>query len=610
MIEEPAAALAMVVVVGVLCQLAAVRWRMPSIILLLLAGLAVGPAGDLIHPDELFGDLLFPAVSAAVGLLLFEGGLSLRWREVGGLRVVLVRLLTVGVLTAAIVGSLAAWTIGGLPLGPALLFGAIMVVTGPTVVIPLLRHTRLRPEVASLLRWEGIFVDPIGAVLAVVVFEVVVVEDGRLADVVGVITITTLAGAAIGVAAAAGLTLLLREERVPDHLENAVGFATVMLALAAANAVFDEAGLVATTVMGIALASQRRVRIRGIAEFHESIAVLLVPMMFILLAARVTGPDLARNLLPAAGVLAVLVLVARPLSVLVSTIGSTVSPAARRYVAVMAPRGIVAASVSALFGLRLEEHGIDGGPDLAALTFLIITGTVVIYGLAAVPFARRLRVEAPDPAGMVLVGAPPWAADLGAVLVDHGVPVLVIACEEEDAENATSRGLLVYTGRLQSDELDEAVEAIGARLALVVSQREEVAAFAADRLGRLLGQTNLYVVPADRQDHEARQSRPGEHWGRVAFGDQLTLADAAARTAAGHSVSVFDHTLHPVVDGVALLMRVSDSGIPSIVNGDDRNEEQPAGTLIALSAGPTTPPDGDREVDRHPWLRRNSRSRR
>ena len=583
MIAEPAAGLAVVVAVGVVCQLAAARWHVPSIILLLLAGLTVGPAMGLIDPDELFGDLLFPTVSAAVGLLLFEGGLNLRWREVGGLRVVLVRLLSIGVLTAATVGSLAAWAIGGLPLGPALLFGAIMVVTGPTVVIPLLRHARLRPEVASILRWEGIFVDSIGAVLAVVVFEVVVVDnDGQLSDVLAAITVTTLAGAAIGVTAAGALTLLLRDRRVPDHLENAVAFATVMAALAGANAVLDEAGLVATTVMGVTLASQRRVRIRGIAEFHESIAVLLVPMMFILLAARVTGSDLARNLLPAVGVVAALVLVGRPLSVLVSTIGSTVSPATRRYVAVMAPRGIVAASVSALFGLRLEEHGIAGGPDLAALTFLSIAGTVLIYGATAVPFARRLRIEAPDPAGIVLVGAPAWAADLGAALVDQGVPVLVIPCEEDDVEHAVSRGLLVYGGRLQSDDLDDAVHAIGARLALVVSQREEVSAFAADRLGRVVGQTNLFVVPADVEDHDARLRRPAEHWGRVAFGGHLTLADATTRTASGEAVSAVAGARHPDADDGTVLVRVSEAGIPSIVDGEEGDDEQPGGTLLVL----------------------------
>lgn len=607
MIHEPAAALAVIVMVGVVCQMVAEHWRIPSIILLLTAGLTMGPGLDVIDPDALFGDLLFPAVSAAVALLLFEGGLSLRWREVGGVRVVLLRLLTVGVVTAAAVGAAAAYLIGGLPVGPALLFGVIMVVTGPTVVIPLLRHTRLRPDVARLLRWEGIFVDPVGAVLAVVVFEVLVVdEDGRLAEALGAIAVTAIAGAAVGGIAAFALTFVLRTANVPDHLENAVAFATVMGAFATANAIFDEAGLVAATVLGFVLASQRRVPMRGIAEFHESIAVLLVPLMFILLAARVSSADLARNLLPAAGVTAALVLVSRPLSVWISTIGSAVTPTARRYVAAMAPRGIVAASVSALFGLRLEERGVGGGPDLAAMTFLVVAGTVVIYGLAAMPLARRLHVAAADPTGLILVGSPPWAVSLAETLVDQGVPVLIIAGDEEDGAAAAERGLLVYTGRLQSDELEEAVAAIGARLALVVSHREEVAAFAADRLGRIVGQSNLFVVPASHQDHEARTARPAEHWGRIAFGGRLTVEEAAERVASGARFSALPAGTPLLPTGASGLVLVSAAGVPSIVEDDDVPADA-AGTIVVLAgaapvAGPPAVVPGDGGPSSRPAL--------
>ncbi len=309
--------------------------------------------------------------------------------------------------------------------------------------------------------------------------------------------------------------------------------------------------------------------------------MLLVPLMFILLAARVSGPDLTRNLLPAAGVVVALVVVSRPLSVWVSTIGSKLRSPERAYLALMAPRGIVAASVSALFGLRLEERGIDGGADLAALTFLVVAGTVVVYGFSAVPLARRLRVDVPAPGGVVLVGAPPWAASLGAALVDLGLPVLVVACSDDDTDHAVARGLLVYTGRLQSEELDHAVSAIGARLALVVSDREEVAAFAADRIGRLVGQSHLYVVPADDADHAERSSNPSQHWGEVAFGGRLTLDAAAARFVAGASCYPLPiHRERPIGDEAALI-RVSNDGIPTIVNSDDVGG---TGTLVVFGA--------------------------
>lgn len=580
LIHDPVTGLAVALALGVACVAASERLKVPAIITLLIAGLAVGPVFDIVDPDALYGELLFPAVSAAVGILLFEGGLSLRWRELGGIGVVLVRLLTVGVAVAGVLGAVAAWGVGRLPLGPAALFGAIMVVTGPTVIIPMLRHARLRPRVAGLLRWEGIFVDPIGAILAVVVLEVLVQRDGGAWEVAAAVTAATVSGAAVGILASLLLTQVLHRGLVPDHLRNAVALATVLGSLAAANAIFHEAGLVATTVLGVVLANQRLVRIQSIVEFHESIAVLLVPLMFILLAARVSGPDLTRNLLPAVGVVCVLVVVSRPLSVWVSTIGSRLASRERLFIASMAPRGIVAASVSALFGLRLEERGVAGGADLAALTFLVVGGTVIIYGLAAVPLARRLRIDAPEPGGVVLAGAPAWAASLGGTLSDLGLPVLVVASADEDLDRATSRGLLVYTGRLQSEELDEAVTAIGAKFALVASHREEVAAFANERLGRLIGQNNVYVVPTDDDDHGERAASPNQHWGHIAFGDRLTLATARAMFHSGAECYPLPlHRCVPLDDEIPLIA-VSVDGIPSVVGGDDPLTDH--GTLIVL----------------------------
>lgn len=585
MIHDPVTGLAVVVGLGLLAALVSERLRIPSIITLLLAGLAVGPFLGILDPDDLYGDLLFPAVSLAVGILLFEGGLSLRWRELGGIGVVLMRLLTVGVAAAAVIGALAAWGIGQLSAGPAVLFGAIMVVTGPTVIIPLLRHARLRPRVGGVLRWEGIFVDPIGAVLAVVVLEVLVEANGGARDAAVAVATATLAGSVIGVGAGLLLTLALDRGWISDHLRSAVTLAVVIGSLAAADAVFHEAGLVATTALGVTLANQRRVRIHSIEEFHEGIAVLLVPVMFILLAARVSGPELARNLLPALGVTAVLIVVSRPVSVWLSTIGSRLTSSERGYIAAMAPRGIVAASVSALFGLRLEERGVDGGADLAALTFLVVAGTVVVYGLAATPLARRLRVDTPKAGGVILVGVPAWAASLGAALVDLGVPVLVVAPADEDIEHAVSLGLLVYTGRLQSEELDEAVKAVGAKLALVTSDREEVAAFASDRLGRLVGRDNLYVVPSNADDHAERSARPSQHWGHVAFDGRLTLEGATHLYAAGASCYPVPVGRMELFDHECALMVVTEDGIPEVVHGEAAGA---IGTLVVLGrrAGP------------------------
>lgn len=609
MLDDPTAALAVALAVGVAAQLFAERLRIPAIILLLTAGLAVGPALGLLEPDELYGELLFPAVSAAVAILLFDGGLSLRWRQLGAERFVVLRLLSLGVLLSWLVGATAAWLVGGLPVGVAVLFGAIMVVTGPTVVIPLLRQARLRPRLGRVLRWEGIFVDPVGAVLAVVVLEVLLLEDGGAIDAARSLGGATAVGIGVGLLGAAVVIVALGRHLVPDHLENGFTLMAVLASYAGASAVYHESGLFATTVMGVALANQRRTPVRHIAAFHESLGVLLVPLVFVLLGARVSASDITDNLLPALGVLVVLVVLARPLSVWTSTIGSGLSGRERTYIASLAPRGIVAASVSALFGLRLERAGVAGGADLAALTFLVVAGTVVLYGLAALPLARRLRVDVPEPGGVVLVGSPPWAAALAAVIVDAGVPVLVVATDEHEIDAANEQGMLVYPGRLQGEELIEALEAVGARIALVASGREELAAFAADRLVGVLGRANVFVVPPDDAEREARGVEHGQEWGRVAFAGRLTGQEASDRLLGGQRFRTLRWTEDQTVpDGAEPLLFLSTGAIPAMV--DDAGPPKRAGTLVVLADPALYPQRWGRAAGRRPWARIGARRAR
>jgi NhaP-type Na+/H+ or K+/H+ antiporter len=531
---DPSAAIAAIVALGVGAQWIATRLKIPSILLLLAAGLAAGGFGWL-EPDDLLGDLLFPVVSMGVGLLLFEGGLGLHRSELGSWRGVLVRLLSVGVLITFVVATIAAATVGGLPLGPAAVFGSIMTVTGPTVIIPLLRQTRLRPRVARVLRWEGIWIDAIGATLAIVVLEVVVLEgEGPLRTAVEVLT-TTVVGSGIGFVTAMALAWALGHRVVPDHLQNPVIIAAVLAAFAVANHWREEAGLFAATVMGIAMANQRRAPVRHVVEFQEAIGVLLIGGIFIVLGARVELDSIEDNALPALGVLAVLAIVARPLAVIASTVRSTLSRPERIYLAGVAPRGIVAASVSALFGLKLEEAGVAGGDDLAALTFVVVALTVVVYGLGAKPLARRLRLTVPEPTGVALIGAAPWVVSLGECLQRVDVQVLVITTDEDEIRAAQSADLLVYNGRLAHKDLAETVEALGIGVALAVSEREELNAYASERFLHLLGRAHVYGLP--RSAEERTESHGGAGGGEVReIGDGLTAADLAALVDAGAGV--------------------------------------------------------------------------
>ena len=564
--DEPSAAIAAVVGLGVAAQWIATRLRIPSILLLLGIGLAAGPGLDLLDPDELLGDLLFPVVSMGVGLLLFEGGIGLHRSELGSWRGVLFRLLSVGVLITGVIAAVAAHTVGGLPWGASIVFGAIMTVTGPTVIIPLLRQQRLRPRVARVLRWEGIWIDAVGATLAIVALEVVVVAGDGPADIARAVLTTAFVGSGLGLVAGLVLAWFLGHRMVSDHMQNAVIIAAARAVFALATHFREEAGLFATTGLGITLANQRRAPVRHVIEFQESLGVLLIGGIFVVLGARVEAADLQENLLPGLGVLVVLVVLARPLAVAASTWRSRLSRNERLYLGALAPRGIVAASVSALFGLKLEEAGIDGGTDLAALTFVVVAGTVVVYGLGAGPLSRQLRVKVPEPTGVALIGAPSWAVQLGRRLQQAEVGVLVISTDEEEIHEAQRADLLVYNGRLAHKDLEETVEALGIRLALAVSDREELNAFGSERFNHLLGRANVYGMPRSSEEKAESHGGAGGQDTRE-LGQGLVGTDLSVLVASGVTVDLIRREQLDEESGTFFPLLTARNGRASVVTG-------------------------------------------
>lgn len=416
-----------IVVLGVGMQWLARRIRVPAILLLIAAGLAAGPWLGIIEPDEIFGDSLFTIVSMAVSLLLFEGGLGLDVRELRrrGPRPV-VQLVTLGVVITWLAVAIVARPLFGLPTDMCLLLGALLVVSGPTVVGPLLHVVRPREPTATILRWEGIVIDPIGATLALVVLKVVTSDEAPFTELV----LTGLVGCAVGMVAAGLLVLALRTFSVPDDLEPAVTFMTVIAAYTVGEWAFEEGGLFAATVLGVALANQRWVSVRRIAVFGHDVGVLVLGGLFVVLAARVTPSAFEGIVLPSIGLVAVLVLVVRPVVGWLCTTRSGLAVRDRVFIGALAPRGIVAAATSALFALRLTDAGVDDG-RIDAIVFVVIVGTCLIYGLGAAPFARALRVTEPVPTGILLVGHQPWLLALADLLADRGEDVRVLASDQQ-----------------------------------------------------------------------------------------------------------------------------------------------------------------------------------
>lgn len=514
--------LAGIVVLGVGAQWLGWRLRLPSILLLLLFGFLAGPVTGLVDPDRLLGDILFPAVSMAVAIILFEGGLSLRIDELPEIGGVLARLISIGALVTWVIGAVAARFIVQLDWGLSILLGAILIVTGPTVIGPLLRQIQPRGQAGILLKWEGILIDPIGAILGVLVFEAIVGGGLRQAPpaIVSGIILTALIGVGVGLAAAAVMVYLLRRFLIPDHLQNGVALLFILAAYTLSNWLHHESGLLTVTVMGLLVANQRRITIKHIIDFKESLQVLLIGSLFIVLAARVEPGVILGLGWEGALFVAILILVARPLAIAISTWRSQLSWRERLFMAWMAPRGIVAASVASIFAFELVESGYPRAEELVPLTFVVILGTVSFYGLTAGPVARCLKLAEQDPQGVLIVGAHPFARNIASTLTEHGITARLLDNNRENVRMGRMDGLDVYYGNAYSEEVLERLDLTGIGRLLAMTSNDEVNALAALHFPEVFSRAEVYQLPLGMgtAEESALDLAPQHLTGRILFG--------------------------------------------------------------------------------------------
>lgn len=522
-----------IIVIGVIAQWIAWRLKLPSILLLLVSGFIAGPVTGFIRPDDLFGDSLFPLVSLSVAIILFEGGLSLKISELRATGSVVHRLISVGALVTWFVTSAAAIYILKVDTATAVLLGAITLVTGPTVVIPLLALVRPKDRVASMLKWEGILIDPVGAVLSVLVFEAIIA--GRLHEVpmmaaAGILG-TALAGTVIGALGAVAIILLLRFYLVPDFLQSPVTLISVLAVFTASNMVQAESGLLAVTVMGIMLANQGFVTVKHIIEFKENLRVLLLAGLFVILSARLQISDFEELGMRSVLFLAALIFLARPAAVLASTIGSEISWKERVFMSALAPRGIVAASVASVFALQLAEAGFPGANTIVSVTFLVIIGTVVVYGLGALPLARLLGLAEPSPQGMLMVGAYPWTIALASSLKEAGYRVVLVDTNWANINAARMAGLDTFYGSALSESILQEVSLDGIGRAMALTPNYGINSLAVLRFNDVFDRSELYQLPPGKK----REKEPvSKHLhGRILFGPDATFEALSERFANG-----------------------------------------------------------------------------
>jgi NhaP-type Na+/H+ or K+/H+ antiporter len=435
----------------------------------------------------------------------------------------------------------------------AILIGAILTVTGPTVVVPLLRHVRPRGRVSTVAKWEGITIDPVGAIIAVLVLETLLLihEPAQGSGHTGlsaaaehvVIGLGLEIFVAIGVSVAATFFLLviLKQRLVPDFLRNPVTLMIVVAAFVVSNVLKEESGLLTTTIMGIALANQPYAPVQRIIEFKENLQVLLIGSLFILLSARLNLSALEFITVESIIFLGLLVILVRPLAVFLSTYNTQLEWEEQAFLSWLAPRGIVAAAVASLFAYQLRNIYPDEVAAIVPTIFFIIVGTVAIYGLTAAPLARWLGIAEPNPEGLLFVGASDWVRHVAGFLHEHGHDVYLIDANGEHVRRAQDAGLPASRANALSetalDDLD--LSSIG-RL-LITIPNDEVASLTALHFSEVFETTDIYQLASQ---HESRHSKQGEmpkHLrGRPLFGENTSYADIEDHFDQGGTVRAFD----------------------------------------------------------------------
>jgi NhaP-type Na+/H+ or K+/H+ antiporter len=467
--------LAGLVILGILAQWVAWKTKTPAILPLILIGLFVGPFSTLISHDGtkwlepiwngeegVFpGESLFYFVSLAIAVILFEGGLTLRRGEVGNIGPVIVKLISVGVVVTFFGAGLAAHFIYGFSWQISFLFSSLIIVTGPTVIAPILRNIPLKTHVSSILKWEGILIDPIGALIAVLMYEFIRVEGGQ--D----FTITALTefgkiilfGFTFGFTFAHILALLIKRNVIPHYLLNVFTLATVLGVFVLADTFAHESGLLAVVVMGMVMGNKNLPNIKELLYFKESLSVLLISILFILLAANIEISDLLLIYnWKAAMLFGAVVFIVRPIGVILSSLGSNLKANEIAFISWVGPRGIVAAGIASLFGLKLAREGVPGAEYITPLVFMVVLLSVLLNATTARIFAKLVGVFVKDAEGILIIGASSVSRLIGKYLQDNNRHVVLMDNNGDNVMKAKDLGLDAISGSVYEDDLFNNVE--------------------------------------------------------------------------------------------------------------------------------------------------------
>lgn len=501
--------LAGIIILGILAQWVAWKFKIPAILPLILIGLLVGPLSTFFSEDGnqwiqpiwtgkngLFpGENLFYFVSLAVGIILFEGGLTLKREEISKVGSAIGKLISIGAAITFIGAGVAAHYVFGLDWRISFLFSALIIVTGPTVITPILRNIPLKKDVAAVLRWEGILIDPIGALVAVLVYEFISVEgdSGYTKQALLDFGKIVLIGMTFGVSAGYALYIAIKKKLIPHYLSNVVSLSLVMAVFVASDLLAHESGLLAVVVMGMFLGNSDLPNLKELLYFKESLSVLLVSILFILLSANISVDDLLLVInYKTAILLAIIIFILRPLSVLASTIGSSLKTNEKLFISWVGPRGIVAAGISSLFGTKLVSKGVVGAEYITPLVFAVVLITVIMNATTARVMADWLGVFLKKSEGILMVGASKVSRLIATYLHKNKRHVVLIDSNQLNINRAKELGLEAFTANIYADDLTDNIELNDVGYLLAMTGSDEINRQAINRFGRYFGENGTF----------------------------------------------------------------------------------------------------------------------
>lgn len=520
--------LAGIIILGILAQWVAWKFKIPAILPLILIGLLVGPiAAEFLSEDGtkwiepiwngekgLFpGDSLYYFVSLAISIILFEGGLTLKRAEIKTVGPVITKLITLGSAVTFFGAGIVAHFIFNLSWDLSFLFSGLIIVTGPTVITPILRNIPLKKDVSTVLKWEGILIDPIGALVAVLVFEFISVggDSGFTKTALIEFGKIVLFGTTFGFTFAHALAFAINKKFIPHYLLNVVSLSTVLLVFVESEVFAHESGLLAVVVMGMVLGNSKLDNIKELLYFKESLSVLLISILFILLAANISIDDLLLLYTWKTAVLfAIVVFVIRPLAVFLSTQGSKLTLSEKLFISWVGPRGIVAAGIASLFGSKLLKEGVEGAEYITPLVFMIVLGTVLLNATTARLFAKMVGVFLTKSNGILIVGASKVSRLLGHYLESNGRHVVLIDSNENNIDKAKELGLEALSTNIYSETLSDNIELNDVGYLMAMTGNSDINKYAINKFGKQFGENGSFrLVTSEEMNNPEDNPKEG-----------------------------------------------------------------------------------------------------